>query len=866
LVRFVVLSALVIAASPALASSSKAAAAAALHGDDVRYLVTGQLQGQTVAPEHLGAAGGRVVGAYGAAHAVRVGRAASDAFLARMEALGLEVRELQEQIHTPGRRIDPRVDLPPAAPSGTGLFLLQYAAPPLPEWQAAIRASGAIEILPLPERAMVVVATRGQIAQIAREPWIEYSGPYLPEYKFRPAGIDQGEFTIQIADTEATRASIASIEARVGGFAYRSSSGNMLTARFRAGRAAATHLVTEPFVLGVETVVPLQPSDERQALSLTGQPDLVAAAAFANALPGTATNYRRWLDRYGFTASALTTSGIVVDVADTGVLTGCGAHSTEVRAHVDLRGRVVYHNGATIVTTGGSITEVGITRAPDYTDDDGHGTIVASMVAGNPLSGVDTNNPPQPTNGIGVTSGKDPNGYFWGMGVAPGIRVGSTVMMDNGNQAGTYGVKDWTTRAVTRKCNTPANPCTSTTVNCPATVQNHSNNEYEKFGTNAGYYTTSAAEFDKSVRRADHATNVPLAITVSAGNIKQGLFDLTTAVVAPATAKNVISVGATESDRDSTACNSSGENPTQRHKAEDYTFLAYFSRRGTADNRLKPDVLAPGSLSTGARQWYAQTACLNSGGTINPLPNYHGSSGTSYAAPVAAGSIALIKHFYSRNNPALHPSPAMYKAMLVAGARSLLNKTDRYTNATIARWPNAQQGFGAIALDPLFNAAVLRGWRDQQANPLMQSQSQYFTVTVGDPAKPVRIVLAWTDKEGPVQQPGQPIPKALVNDLDLRATWSHGLQYYGNVTDPASGYTYVPGCGRPLCPSPADVLNNVEVINVDPGRFVNSANRTFTVRVWAAVLNGVGVPGASFGAYNQDYALFVLNGSLTQNP
>ncbi|HEX6100978.1 MAG TPA: S8 family serine peptidase [Thermoanaerobaculia bacterium] len=850
---------------PALADPSDAAPATS-QGDNVRYLVTGQHRGRIVMPHDLEAAGGRVLVTCGPSHAVRVPDAARDAFLARMAALGLEVRELQEHIHTPGRRIDPRVDRPPAAPAGTGLFLLQYIAPPLPEWQAAVRAGGATEILPLPERAIVVVATREQIARIAREPWIEYSAPYLPDDKFRPAGADQGEFTLQIADTEATRASIASIEARVGGFTYRSSSDGIFTARFRAPRATATHFVTEPFVLGVETFVPLQPSDERQALSLTGQPTLGAAAAFANALPGTATNYRRWLDRYGFTASALTSSGIVVDVADTGILTGCGATSTESRAHVDLRGRVVYHNGATIVTTGGSVTEVGLDRSPDYTDDGGHGTIVASIIAGNPLSGVDTNNPPQPTTGIGEINGKDPNGFYWGIGIAPGIRVGSTVMIDENAQAGTYGVKDWTTRAVSRRCNTPTNPCTSTTVTCAAIVQNHSNNEYETFGKNAGYYTTSAAEFDKSVRRADHATNVPLAITVSAGNIKQGAQDLTTAVLAPATAKNVISVGATESDRDSTACNGFGENSTLRHKAEDYTFLAYFSRRGTADNRLKPDLLAPASLATGARQWYAGTACLNSGGTVNPLPNYHGSSGTSFAAPVAAGSIALIKHFYGRHTPALNPSPAMYKAILVAGARSLLNKTDRYTNTTITRWPNAQQGFGAIALDPLFNATALRGWRDQQPTPLTQAQSQYFTVTVGDPAKPVRIVLAWTDKEGPVQQPGQPVPKALVNDLDLRATWSDGLQYYGNVTDPASGYSYVPGCGRPLCPSPADVLNNVEVINVDPARFVNSANRTFTVRVWAAVLNGVGVPGASFGAYNQDYALFVLNGSLTPNP
>lgn len=126
-------------------------------------------------------------------------------------------------------------------------------------------------------------------------PGHEYGGPYLADYKFRPAGIDQGEFTLQMADTDGTKASIVSIEARVGRFLSASSSDHILTARFRADRETAEDLVNEPFVLGVETFVPLQPSDERQALSLTGKTTLAGAAAFANSLPGTATNYRRWL-------------------------------------------------------------------------------------------------------------------------------------------------------------------------------------------------------------------------------------------------------------------------------------------------------------------------------------------------------------------------------------------------------------------------------------------------------------------------------------------------------------------------------------------------------------------------------------------
>ena len=83
--------------------------------------------------------------------------------------------------------------------------------------------------------------------------------------------------------------------------------------------------------------------------------------------------------------------------------------------------------------------------------------------------------------------------------------------------------------------------------------------------------------------------------------------------------------------------------------------------------------------------------------------------------------------------------------------------------------------------------------------------------------------------------------------------------------DIPTGYSRLPeGCGRPSCPTPADTRNNVEVLNIDPARFVNPANRTFTVRVWAANLNGAGVPGAAGGANNQDFALFAINAGVTQ--
>lgn len=84
---------------------------------------------------------------------------------------------------------------------------------------------------------------------------------------------------------------------------------------------------------------------------------------------------------------------------------------------------------------------------------------------------------------------------------------------------------------------------------------------------------------------------------------------------------------------------------------------------------------------------------------------------------------------------------------------------------------------------------------------------------------------------------------------------------YGNAVSSTTGYSFVPGCGRPSCGYPADGANNVEMLN-DPALFGTIANRTFTLSVTASLLNGVGVPGASGGANNQDFALFVINGSL----
>lgn len=273
--------------------------------------------------------GASTVADYGRGRVIAVPEAASDRLSDKLALLGFEVRMLEEVIQTPRRAIDARVDKVPPAPFEAGLFLLQYAAPPTGEWQAEVRASGAVRVETLPERTVVLAATAQQIARL-RRPWVQYLGPYLREYKFAPAGdTRRGEFTMQMADTALSAKAVARIEERVGGFQARSSYDGQLVARFASDLETAQELLEEPFVLGVETYIPPQPSDERQALSVTSVASVPSGA------------YLTWLNGRGITPNALTSSGIVVDIADMGVDMGCSSHTINVSRVPRVVGNVV---------------------------------------------------------------------------------------------------------------------------------------------------------------------------------------------------------------------------------------------------------------------------------------------------------------------------------------------------------------------------------------------------------------------------------------------------------------------------------------------------------------------------------------------
>ncbi len=299
----------------------------------------------------------------------------------------------------------------------------------------------------------------------------------------------------------------------------------------------------------------------------------------------------------------------------------------------------------------------------------------------------------------------------------------------------------------------------------------------------------------------------------------------------PGTAKNVLTVGASESLRPGIDGCQIGTNG-----ADDINSLIFFSSGGpTADGRVKPDIVAPGTHIEGARSqspaYTGKSVCaLNypAGQTL-----YTWSSGTSHSAPAVAGGAALVRQFFQQS-VGHAPSSAMVKAYLTNSTTYL---TGFMAGDTL---PGNNQGWGLMNVGRVLDG-VSRILIDQ--DQVLSDTGQVITVKgkIADASKPFRVTLAWTDA------PGNPAADPSVNDLDLQVDVG-GKTYLGNVF---AGSASVSG-GSP------DRHNNLESVWLPAG-----VTGDFTVRVVAANIAGDGVPGNT-DTTDQDFALVVYNaGSQT---
>jgi subtilisin family serine protease len=373
-----------------------------------------------------------------------------------------------------------------------------------------------------------------------------------------------------------------------------------------------------------------------------------------------------------------------------------------------------------------------------------------------------------------------------------------------------------------------------------------------------GTYTSYSQDVDEFVW--DHRDFV---ILFAAGNYasdsdQDGVVDLGS-VAAPATAKNCIAVGATEGDRPDGGgadlqWGMEGWFPAEPlasdHISDDPGGMAAFSGRGpTADGRIKPDLVAPGTNVLSVRSTAIPTSTDVLWGNYTSNPYYAWGGGTSASTPLVAGAAALVREYYVIQG--LSPSAALVKATLINGATDLSPGqygTGVHQEIPDPPRPNNVQGWGRVNLqDSLFPPAPGELHYVDDANGLETGQTLTYTFQMVDSGLPLHVTLAWSD------YPGSPAAGGgLVNDLDLVITGPDQLNYspptdrsnnvegVDIVSPPLGPYTIcVKGYNVPQGPQPfslvvtgaGEPIRGSILINEDD-EFANSTGVTLALSAW----------------------------------
>ncbi|MFL6214495.1 MAG: S8 family serine peptidase [Blastocatellia bacterium] len=675
----------------------------------------------------------------------------------------------------------------------SALRLIQFIGPVKRDWLNALRASGLEPIAYVPNNAYLVrgsdAATASLMRLAARDQFVQWEGPFANDYKIHPrlsAAVQERPdalvtVSVQIA-REPNIKNIASasdvkaakrLAATVIADAYPVL--NFINLRLSVKASDVAQLALLPNVVNIESWEPPHLLDERAAQIVAGQ--------LASDMKGpTGPGYMSWLQAHGFTSRF----NFAIDITDGGIDRGATTADKLHPAFLDGSGqsRVIYARD--------------YTSELDGSDLEGHGTINASIAAG--MTTTDTD-------------GRDSSGYNYGLGIAPFVQIGASKIFQS---TGRYDLIEPYTKLV------------SEAYRDGARISSNS------WGSADNSYSIDSQEYDSRVRDAmpAQAGNQEMLIVFAAGNSGG-----TSRVDSPGTAKNVISVGASESTRlgGKDGCGVADDDSGNAMN------IAFFSSGGPSyDGRIKPDIVAPGTHIQGAASQHPDFDGFGVCGAADSpyFPKnqklYTWSSGTSHSTPQVAGAAALARQsLISRGD---EPNAALIKALLLA--------TTTYMTGSEAKGdlPQVKQGWGLMNLNRAFDN-VPKFFVNQTTVLNDSGQEMVLTGEVKDATQPFRVTLAWTDA------PGFSGVAPWVNDLDLEVT-INGQVYRGNNFHEQESQ---PG-------GTSDTKDNVEAVWLPAGTV-----GTFVIRVRAANIAGDGVPGNADSS-DQDFALVVYNGERKDAP
>ena len=463
----------------------------------------------------------------------------------------------------------------------------------------------------------------------------------------------------------------------------------------------------------------------------------------------------------------------------------------------------------------------------DIQDCNGHGTLAASVIAGfKPNGNMTSHNLFMTSQNLFDNLPFDKDGYQYSLGIAPFVRIGSTQIFTGRDARFTFP----NLVTIIDHAYSKGALVSSQSWGSPPSLCH-------------GIYDISSQIFDSLVRDArpefavsgGEVGNQEMVIAFSAGNVPRGY---RTICNAGAAAKNTITVGSS----DSFFTDVDGLCPPGDPRDVSLTFA---SLGPCEDNRVKPDLVAPGYQIFGLT---SNSDCYNffdfCNATLQPANQklrYTRNVGTSFAVPFVSGASALLMEWFQMHGWVAEnkrPSPAMIKAFLMNSAKFL-------TGIGASSLPSVLQGMGRLDI----RSALLNTTKfvlvDQSVLFTKPGLFYHVNARMSDPSQATRITLVWTDA------PAAPFTRrALVNDLHLLIK-SQGMFFRGNMFN--GPYSIPTEFDRSRS---FDNINNVESVILPPNLGILS--RDIEIYVTAAVIAGDGVPGNDH-MMDQDFALVGCN-------
>ncbi len=624
------------------------------------------------------------------------------------------------------------------ADSSSRLRLMQFDSVPTAETRAQLAAAGYHPLLYIPINALLVRADAHPQA-LAALPELRWSGSFPAAYKL-PPGLDSalsgqlaGDLDLRLIATPDADLDVLvrALDALGVVMKNRSDGVNGTVLRVRLPTAALRTVLNRDDLVWAEPAFTLILANDRTRTILG-----VAAAE----------------QRLGW----LTGAGQIIAVTDTGLDV---QQTVEANDNPDFRsGRIAAAFGPAQM----SESCAGLQNGASWSDRNGHGTHVAGSALG----------------------GRHPLMTSSLAGMAPGARlvvqaVSSGYSIDPG----------------TLDCLDEDNGFLAKAYAAGARIQNGSWGQPtgSGFSDQSGGYTAFEQIVDEFLW--NHKQHLFVVVAGNGGTddkLPAGVTD-PDSIDSPGTAKNVLTVGASENYRPPTSatCGSFGGSAKQENQCYGSSYgdapiagdfvsdhaqgLAAFSGRGPADDgRIKPEIVAPGTniVSTAS----------HSAGAFYSFGNYNADyaydNGTSMSAPIISGLAALTRQWLTEARQITTPSAALVKALLLNGARDLSpGQYGAGTQREIPQsWPNNAEGWGRAAITDTIG---LNGnqtiWLADDPAGLAQGGSITYSLNVSADA-PLRISLVWTD------YPASPIAgRTLVNDLDLEVQPPSGALLRGNV-------------------------------------------------------------------------------------